>query len=145
MSAEQPETGPGKDDAPARAAKGGDVMSSLPRTRPQRPSRRRASASGKGRAAPERAARTAAKSGTRGTPAAKRASAATGRPKPAGVRPSAATEAASKPPPPKRPPSPPTGTHLVGTAVQAAGELAQLGLTLGTRALRGAVKRVPRP
>jgi hypothetical protein len=61
------------------------------------------------------------------------------------VRPSAATQAASGPPPPKRPPSPPSGTDLVGTAVQAAGELAQLGLTLGTRALRDAVKRIPRP
>ena len=48
-------------------------------------------------------------------------------------------------PPPKPPPGPPTGTDLVGTAVQAAGELAELGLTLGARALRDAVKRLPRP
>jgi hypothetical protein len=35
--------------------------------------------------------------------------------------------------------------ELVGTAIQAAGELAQLGLQLSTRALAGAVRRIPRP
>ncbi len=113
-------------------------MSSLPRTRPQRPSRRRASGR-TGEPKAKGAPRAAAK------PAAKGPRAASARPKPAGVRPSAATKAASQPPPTKRPPSPPSGTDLVGTAVQAAGELAQLGLTLGTRALRDVVKRVPRP
>jgi hypothetical protein len=132
MSAEKPDAGDG-----TGSGKGGDVMSSLPRTRPQRPSRRRASGRAEAKAKP--APRAAAK------PAAKEARAASARPKPVGVRPSAATKAASHPPPPKRPPSPPTGTDLVGTAVQAAGELAQLGLTLGTRALRDVVKRVPRP
>jgi hypothetical protein len=145
MSADKPDAGDG-----TGSGKGGDVMSSLPRTRPQRASRRRAS----GRAADTQAKRTpraAAKpaagkaSGARAKPSAKGARAASARPKPEGVRPSAATRAASTPPPLKRPPSPPSGTDLVGTAVQAAGELAQLGLTLGTRALRDAVKRIPRP
>jgi hypothetical protein len=143
MSAEKPDAGDG-----TGSGRGGDVMSSLPRTRPQRPSRRRASAGGD---TPKRAPRAAAKSeapkaaGARAQPAAKTPRAASARPKPAGVRPSAATKAASTQPSPNRPPSPPSGTDLVGTAVQAAGELAQLGLTLGTKALRDAVKRLPRP
>jgi hypothetical protein len=64
--------------------------------------------------------------------------------KPAGVRPSAATSAASSTPG-QRPAQAPEGIELVGTAIQAAGELAQLGLSLGTKALRGAVSRLPRP
>lgn len=34
---------------------------------------------------------------------------------------------------------------ILGTAVQAAAELAEIGLTVGARALRGAVSRLPRP
>ncbi len=60
------------------------------------------------------------------------------------MRPSAATRAASSTPG-QRPAQSPEGIELVGTAIQAAGELAQLGLTLGTKALRGAVARLPRP
>jgi hypothetical protein len=33
----------------------------------------------------------------------------------------------------------------VTTAVQAIGELAEIGLSLGARALRGAIGRLPRP
>jgi hypothetical protein len=143
MSAEKPDAG-----NEAGSGKGGDVMSSLPRTRPQRPSRRRASGgAGGAKRAPRAATKPAAAKtpGARAKRAAKGPRGASARPKLQGVRASAATKAASNPPPPKRPPSPPSGTDLVGTAVQAAGELAQLGLTLGTRALRDAVKRVPRP
>jgi hypothetical protein len=96
---------------------GAEVLKSLPARRPQRRSARRDSAK------PAR------------EPAARR---------PAGVSPSAATRAASSTPG-QRPAKPPEGIELVGTAVQAAGELAQLGLTLGTKALRGAVSRIPRP
>lgn len=147
MSPEKPDAGTG-----TGSGKGGDVMSSLPRTRPQRPSRRRESGrAGDTRAKAKPTPRAAAKaaptkaSRARAKPSAKASRAASARPKPQGVRPSAATQAAGSKPPPKRPPSPPSGTDLVGTAVQAAGELAQLGLTLGTRALRDAVKRIPRP
>jgi hypothetical protein len=144
MSAEKPDAGDG-----TGSGRGGDVMSSLPRTRPQRPSRRRASGGDKPK--PKREPRAAAKpaaakssaSGAKHAPKTPRAASA--RRKPAGVRPSDATKAAATQPSPNRPPSPPSGTDLVGTAVQAAGELAQLGLTLGTKALRDAVKRVPRP
>lgn len=37
------------------------------------------------------------------------------------------------------------GLELVNTTVQAAGELAQIGLSLSARALRGAISRLPRP
>ena len=39
----------------------------------------------------------------------------------------------------------PTGTELVGTAVQAAAELAEMGLSISARAIRRAVPRLPRP
>jgi hypothetical protein len=140
MSADKPDAGDG-----TGSGKGGDVMSSLPRTRPQRPSRRRASGR-EGTAEAKRApAKPAAARPKAAKPASRGSRTASQRRKPQGVRPSAATDAAAHAPPPKRPASPPTGTDLVGTAVQAAGEIAQLGLTLGTRALRDAVKRIPRP
>jgi hypothetical protein len=41
--------------------------------------------------------------------------------------------------------APPSGTELVTTAVQAAGELAQIGLKLSGRALKRAVGRLPKP
>jgi hypothetical protein len=141
MSAEKPDAGDG-----TGSGRGDDVMSSLPRTRPQRPSRRRASRGEKPKRAPAKPA--AAKSSASGAGAKrgpKTPRAASAPHKPAGVRPSDATKAAGTQPSPNRPPSPPSGTDLIGTAVQAAGELAQLGLTLGTKALRDAVKRVPRP
>jgi hypothetical protein len=39
----------------------------------------------------------------------------------------------------------PRGTDLIGTAVQAAGELAQIGIAAGGRALKSAIQRLPRP
>jgi hypothetical protein len=114
---------------------GRDVMSSLPSRRPQRRSSRRG-AGGKTTAA--RPKTTAARPKQRAAKATSKSR------KPAGVRPSAATNAASSKPE-QRPAQPPEGIELVGTAIQAAGELAQLGLTLGTKALRGAVRRIPRP
>jgi hypothetical protein len=47
-------------------------------------------------------------------------------------------------PPPKPLPAP-TGTELVTTTIRAAGELAQIGFTLGGQALKRAVDRFPRP
>jgi hypothetical protein len=41
--------------------------------------------------------------------------------------------------------TPPKGTELVTTAVQATGELAKIGLTLGGQALKRAVDRLPKP
>jgi hypothetical protein len=39
----------------------------------------------------------------------------------------------------------PSGTELVSSAVQAAGELAQLGLTIGGQIVKRAVDRLPKP
>ena len=39
----------------------------------------------------------------------------------------------------------PDGPELIGTLVKAAAELAEIGLTVGARALRTAVSRLPRP
>ena len=129
---------PGMSD---RDDEAGEVLRSLPSRRPQRRSARRDGTRPKAPAArakapgkPKERSPKAAKASRRARPAAK----------PKGVRPSAATRAAASTPgdPPARAPE---GVELVGTALQAAGELAQLGVTLGTRALRGAIKRVPRP
>jgi hypothetical protein len=46
---------------------------------------------------------------------------------------------------PVRTPSPPKGGEILGTAVQAAAELAEIGLSAGARALRRAVSHLPRP
>lgn len=140
----------------------GDVLSSLPAKRPQRPSARRAAgaarapASGRKQgprsAAPRggaaaRPARSQPRSGARAAKKTPR--------KPAAVRPSAATTRAREPGPravprSRRPeasaPAPaPEGVELVTTAIQAAAELAQIGLGLGASALRGAINRLPRP
>ena len=68
--------------------------------------------------------------------------------KPAAVRPAspplAPPRRVTDAPPPK-PLAPPTGTELVTTTLRAAGELAQIGLTLGGHALKRAVDRIPRP
>jgi hypothetical protein len=71
-------------------------------------------------------------------------------PKLKAVRPSDATrraapQGARKPPAPDRPAGAPDGLELLGTAIQAAGELAQISLSLGTAALRRAAGRLPRP
>jgi hypothetical protein len=120
---------------------GGEVLSSLPSTRPQRRSARRDGAKAKKAAPRAKATKASARAKPR---SAARSKAGAAKRKPAAVRPSAATKAAGKPPA-DRPAEPPQGVELVGTALQAAGELAQLGLELGTRALAGAVRRLPRP
>jgi hypothetical protein len=48
-------------------------------------------------------------------------------------------------PPPPRPIGHPSGTELVTTAIQATGELARIGLTVGGQMLKRAVDRLPRP
>src|SRR5205807_399076 len=94
-----------------------DVLSSLPRTRPQRRSARR----------PAAASTPPAKAGPRAT------ATATRRIPPAGFAPPRADEGRT-----------PSGTEIVGTAIQAAGELAQMGLAIGGHALKGALGRIGR-
>jgi hypothetical protein len=45
---------------------------------------------------------------------------------------------------PEEPLAAPTGRELVTTSIRAAGELAQIGLTLGGQALKRAIHRIPR-
>ena len=113
-----------------------DVLSNLPRTRPQRRSAKRD--------APARTAK-----GTAPAPKAK-----------AAAKPRAAAAAKPKPKPKPvahdLPPSgfqqprenaerpAPSGAELVGTAIQAAGELAQIGAAVGRQALRSALGRLGR-
>jgi hypothetical protein len=120
-----------------------DVLGSLPHTRPTRRSAKRAAP--KVAAAPQEAAAT--------RPRAPRAPEAAAKPAPAPRR---RRPAAAKPPvaPPipaagyatPRPDGADRGHHgLVGTAIQAVGELAGLGLTVAAQALKGVVGRLPRP
>jgi hypothetical protein len=122
-----------------------DVFSGLPNARPQRRSakRDRAAAGDGSRPAPKKAppqARAAAST----KPAAARSKAGGGRAKPQ-------AKAAPTPKPPPAGYATPTdddaphGADLVGTAVQAAGELAHIGIAFGGRALKSAIQRLPRP
>jgi hypothetical protein len=54
--------------------------------------------------------------------------------------------ARSETPDPREPgAAPPTGTELVTTAIQAAGELAQIGLKVGGQVLKRTVGKLPKP
>jgi hypothetical protein len=129
------------------------VLGSLPATRPNRLGRH---ANAAGNPAPSAAAKP--KASAKPKPAAKPKAAAkpktTARPK-AAAKPATARTTAPKPPPaspprPQEPAAPPrhngppsSAPELVTTAVQAAGEVAQIGVGLGVRALKRAAKRLP--
>ena len=98
-----------------------EVLSSLPRTRPERRSAKR------GARTPAAAARAA--------PTPKK----TARPKPKAAPPREIPPAGYAVPKTASPVNP-GGTELVGTAIQALGELANLG----GRTLRGALRRLPK-
>ncbi len=133
------------------------VMASLSSTRPTRLSRRERSsaapptrkAAAAGRAQPK-ATKAAAKPVAAAEPAA--AAKPVAAPEPARPRPvragSRALAEANKKSAGKRlpaDPQPPSGTDLVSTVVQAAGELAQVGLTVGGQILKRAVEKLPKP
>jgi hypothetical protein len=128
---------------------GGDreVFGSLPRSRPQRRSAKRGNAAGAPTAAQ---AKTAAATSPEAAPSAARAPRAR-----AAARAKAAPRprATGKPPAAKVPPAGyatpeddvPSGVGLVTTAVQAAGELAVIGVAAGGRAVKSVIQRLPRP
>jgi hypothetical protein len=137
------------------------VMGNLPSTRPTRMARRRdgeatatpaeppAKAAPKtARAKPKPKPKTAAKPKAAARPktsARPTAKAATSKPR--AVRSGSPSLDAAKKPRAKRrepAPAPPKGTELVTTAVQATGELAKIGLTLGGQALKRAARRLPK-
>jgi hypothetical protein len=141
-----------RDDVPAMSDdRPTDVLGALPRTRPHRRSAKRA--------APAAAASTPAKDAAEPTAPAKRAAArtapakakpATGRARtrtqgPEPIRQPAQPAGTPSQPRANRVPVPPSGAEILGTAVHAAAELAEIGLTAGTRALRNAIARLPRP
>ena len=123
------------------------VMGNLPSTRPTRMARRRDGdpVSGSAGAKPEPKPKAAPKR----APKPKAATAKSSGAKPKAVRSGSPSldaakkqpRAASKP----AAPEPPKGTELVTTAVQATGELAKIGLTLGSQALKRAARRIPKP
>jgi hypothetical protein len=123
------------------------VLGSLPATRPERfgrPRREVRAASVQGRGPrPAKAARAKKVASPRRAPAAKQPATH----KPAAV--SAGCPELERPhapsPPPPRPIGHPTGTALVTTAIQATGELARIGLTVGGQVLKRAADRLPRP
>jgi hypothetical protein len=143
--------------APKRRAKpkreAQSVLGTLPASRPERLGRPRGGEVSRARQArPDTPAVRAAK------PAAARragqAPDATAKPKraaakrtPTAVRPAAPplrpTQAAGPPPP--KPLGAPKGSELVSTTIRAAGELAQIGLTVGGQVLKRTIDRIPRP
>jgi hypothetical protein len=123
------------------------VLASLPSTRPER----------LGRRAPAKAAATKPKAAA-AKPKAKASKAKAATKRAAASKPRAAVKPAPTPaaaPPPRRTalprpedgrrPTPPSGSELVTTAIQAAGELARIGVTVGMQALKQAARRLPRP
>ena len=128
-----------------------DVLGALPRTRPHRRSAKRA---GPAATAPTKDP-TQPTAPARPTAPAKQAAPA--KPAPAAAR-ARARKQVSEPirqpaqpdgtpsqPRANRIPVPPSGAEILGTAVHAAAELAEIGLTAGARALRSAIARLPRP
>jgi hypothetical protein len=135
-----------------------DVFGSLPNARPRRRSAKRDRPGATAKAASPAAAKakaTAAKPKSAKPTAAKTTAKAkprtTAKAKPA-AKPRVATAAPVSDIPPAGYATPrpdddgvPRGADLVTTAVQAAGELAQIGLAAGGRALKSALERLPRP
>jgi hypothetical protein len=120
------------------------VLGSLPATRPTRFGRERRESGGT-------ATKTVAK------PRPKKAAPKAAAPKPAPARKprpvragapalrESTERARTAEPPPESTNTPPSGTELVTTAIQAAGELAQIGLAVGGQVLRRAVDKLPKP
>jgi hypothetical protein len=126
------------------------VLGNLSATRPTRLGGDRRGATTRGSSRP--AAASAAKTATAAKPKPAKASAATKSKAP--KKPKVRTAAGTAPKPPVAPPkgwqTPDQdggkgGPDIVTTAVQAAGEIAQLGVTVGGQFLKRAAGRIPRP
>ena len=131
--------------------KGADVLSSLPRSRPERRSAKRDTAAKKTPAkstrkpAAKKRAATTSKASAATTPKARAATTPKAKSRVQGTpRPSAATRRAREDTP-KAQPAPPPGRDPLETALATAGELARIGLTVGTQIVREATRRLPKP
>jgi hypothetical protein len=114
------------------------VLGNLRTTRPTRLGGERRTATrtrSKAAATKPKAAKPRAPKAAERSPAAAAQSKATAAQRPAAPPP---------PPPPRAADGRPKGTEIVTTAVQAAGELAQIGATVGSQILKRAARRVPR-
>lgn len=132
-----------------------DVLSGLPRTRPQRRSAKRDAPSGRAKAAPKApaskpAAKTAPRPAATGAAKAAATGAAKHTAKPASTR-AAAPKTADRPAPPPSGYATPQASRdgsapadLVSTAIQAVGELAQIGAAVGQQVLKSALSRLPK-
>jgi len=133
-----------------------EVLASLPRSRPVRRSAKRAD-----RPATGAAARASAKPVAPRKPRAAKAAPKTAAPKPAASKPAKPAPKAERqrvPPQRKVPaagyaapdarggePSASPGAELISTTIQAAAELAQIGLTVGRQTLKSMLDRLPKP
>jgi hypothetical protein len=135
---------PKKADKSAKAQP--SVLGSLPSTRHDRLGRRGSAATAT-RAAAKRSATARANPKPKAAANPKPKAAANPKPKPAPVRPAPPPPPPPPPPPQseRRPSGPPSGSELVTTAIQAVGEIAQIGVTVGGQVLRRAARRFPRP
>jgi hypothetical protein len=119
------------------------VLGSLPATRPTRFGRERRDSGGT-------ATKTVAKPRAKKAPAPKPKPATARKPRPVragapALRESTERARTAEPPPSESTTKPPSGTELVTTAIQAAGELAQIGLAVGGQVLKRAVDKLPKP
>jgi outer membrane biosynthesis protein TonB len=133
-----------------------EVLGSLPRTRPHRRSDKREVRQAEAGDTPKTEAEPTKKPTPKRPPVTTKPAAASApraapkrQPRPAKpttprLRQPAQPEGTPATPSPRRP-VPARGTDIVGTAVQAAAELAEIGLSLTARAVKGAVSRLPRP
>jgi hypothetical protein len=125
------------DDRPA------DVLGALPRRRPHRRSQKRGAL---GEAPATAPAKAAAKATTKAPAKATAIEGASAARKARAERLRQPAQPAGTPTAPRvRAPAPPSGPEILGTAVNAVAELAEIGLTASARALRGALARLPRP
>jgi hypothetical protein len=144
------ETPPKRKAKPKRAEQ--SVLGTLPASRPDRLGRPRRGTAETGTAKPRaRVAKGSAKPRAAAKPstAAAKPRAGAGKARghgPAAVRPASPPLRAAHPAePPPKPIGAPTGTELVTTTIRAAGELAQIGLTVGGQVLKRTIGRIPRP
>ncbi len=111
-----------------------EVLSSLPHTRPQRRSAKR-DAARKGAAKPRSGlAKSKSRPVSAATPSPRRAPTT----RPQAVSPPFRAE-------PQGPVTPPSGSEILGAALETAGELAQIGVNVSKGLLRSVASRLPRP